>query len=83
MTLIHKYNPVPIYRTTHTNPSQTQIQYKLDDVRKDTRLNINTMKTVGTPKSYAHELRGGKTPKREVEAGHGPLMTVGLGEARK
>jgi len=52
-------------------------------VRKDTRLNINMMKTTGTPKSYVHELRGGETPKREVEERLGPLMVVSLGEARK
>jgi len=41
------------------------------------------MKTVGTTESYEHKLRGGETPKREVEDGLGPLMAVGLGEARK
>ena len=80
MTLVHAYNPVQICRSTRTNPSQTQIQYKLDDARKDTRLNTNPMKTAGTPESYAHELRGGKTPKQEVDEGLGPLIVVGLGE---
>jgi len=41
------------------------------------------MKTVGTLESYVHELRGGETPKREVEEGLGPLMATGLREVRK
>jgi len=39
------------------------MQYKVNDEGKDTRLNTNTMKTVGTPESYAHDLRGRETPK--------------------
>jgi len=41
------------------------------------------MKTVGTRESYAHELRGRETPKREVEEGLGPLMAASLKEAYK
>ena len=41
------------------------------------------MKTVGTLESYVHELRGGETPKREVEEGLGPLMAANLKKACK
>ena len=63
MIPVHVYNLVQIHRTTYANTSQTQIQYKLNDERKDTHLNTNTMKIAGTPKRYAHELRGREIPK--------------------
>ena len=63
MTPVCAYNPVQIYRITHTNPSQTQIQYKLDDARKETLLNTKMMKMSGTPESYTSELCRGETPK--------------------
>jgi len=69
MIPVHAHNSVQIHRTTYINPLQTQIQYKLDDARKNTRLNTNTIKMSGTPKIYVHELRSRKTPKRVVNGG--------------
>jgi len=72
MTPVHAYNPVQLHRTTYTNTSQVQMQYKLDEARKNTRLNTNTMKTAKTLKSYAHEHCSGETPKREANEGLAP-----------
>jgi len=76
MIPVHAYNPVQIHMTTYTNTSQTQIQYKLDDARKNTHLNTNTMKMPKTPESYAHEPVAGKH-QSEKRTGLGPLVAAG------
>ena len=37
MIPVHTYNPVQLNMTTYTNPSQTQIEYKLDSAKKHSR----------------------------------------------
>jgi len=49
-------------------------------VRKDTRLNTNTMKMLGTLKSYAREFRSRETPKREVDRGLAPWWPPALNQ---
>ena len=79
MIPVHACNPVQIHSTIYTNPSQTQIQYKLDDARKNTNLDTNTMKILGASESYAHELCNGETPKQEVDRGLAPWWPLALG----
>ena len=58
-----------------------QIQYKLNDALKNTRLNTNMMKMPESLKSYAHELCNGETSKREANGGFaGEMKRKGEGK---